>query len=41
MPRKLTLWASLSLVLVTMIALTTTIFYAIMIHETYQTIKVQ
>lgn len=41
MKKKLSLWASLSLVLVTMIALTTSVFYAIMIHETHNSIKVQ
>ncbi|MGT2957591.1 histidine kinase [Streptococcus bovimastitidis] len=41
MRKKLSLWASLSLILVTMIALTTSIFYAIMIHETHNSIKVQ
>lgn len=41
MKHRISLWASLSLTLMTIIALSTAIFYAIMIHETYQAIKNQ
>ncbi|RLU54579.1 sensor histidine kinase, partial [Streptococcus iniae] len=41
MRKKRSLWASLSLILITMIAVTTSIFYGIMIRETYHSIKSQ
>ncbi|VTS14167.1 PAS domain-containing protein [Streptococcus pseudoporcinus] len=41
MRRHLSLWASLSLVLVSMIIVTGSIFYGITIHETYRSIKQQ
>ncbi|MEK5288943.1 sensor histidine kinase [Streptococcus sp. FSL R7-0212] len=38
---KLSLWASISLIFISIIAMTTVIFYSIMIGETYQSIKHQ
>ncbi|UMY68902.1 sensor histidine kinase [Streptococcus dysgalactiae subsp. equisimilis] len=41
MKKPLSLWASLSLILVSMIVVTTSLFYGIMLHDTHQSIKNQ
>lgn len=41
MKKPLRLWASLSLILVSMIVVTTSLFYGIMLHDTHQPIKNQ
>lgn len=41
MKKPLRLWASLSLILVSMIVVTTSLFYGIMLHDTHQSIKNQ
>lgn len=41
MKKPLRLWASLSLILVSMIVITTSLFYGIMLHDTHQSIKNQ
>lgn len=41
MKKPLSLWASLSLILVSMIVVTTSLFYGIMLHDTHQPIKNQ